>query len=32
MMVFYSDVKRVIWNEYRSFFQGEQRSGINNKK
>ena len=25
MMVFYSDVKKVILNEYRSFFQGKER-------
>lgn len=25
MMAFYSDMKRVIWNEYSLFFQGEQQ-------
>ncbi|MFE6137071.1 helix-turn-helix domain-containing protein [Bacillus sp. NPDC057893] len=32
MMVFYSGVKRVILNEYRSFFQGKERKGICDKK
>ncbi|QWG33029.1 XRE family transcriptional regulator [Bacillus mycoides] len=32
MMVFYSGVKRVILNEYRSFFPGKERKGICDKK
>ncbi|MFD6509146.1 helix-turn-helix domain-containing protein [Bacillus sp. NPDC060175] len=32
MMVFYSDVKKVILNEYRSFFQGKERKDICDKK
>ncbi|HHT7235725.1 MULTISPECIES: helix-turn-helix domain-containing protein [Bacillus cereus group] len=32
MMVFYSDVKKVILNEFRSFFQGKERKDICDKK
>ncbi|MES9700921.1 helix-turn-helix transcriptional regulator [Bacillus sp. JJ927] len=32
MMIFYSDVKKVILNEFRSFFQGKERKDICDKK
>ncbi|PEL48062.1 helix-turn-helix domain-containing protein [Bacillus toyonensis] len=32
MMVFYSDVKKIIFNEYRSFFQGKERTDMCDKK
>ncbi|MCU4765946.1 helix-turn-helix domain-containing protein [Bacillus toyonensis] len=32
MMVFYSDVKKIIFNEYRSFFQGKERNDMCDKK
>jgi transcriptional regulator with XRE-family HTH domain len=32
MMVFYSDVKKVILNEYQSFFQGKERKDICDKR